>query len=260
MGMIDNVVWEMRRLLEETELQTDEKLEELVELQVSLTEESYKKGLVKNLINTNRHRAETLYIGNYEWVEDYEILTGSRMSEDGEEFTNEEDYNRHIEKLVEERLNTYVTKADEDIEGCFIILDEEGDIYDDGIESHDLESTLKSIKEELEYDYEDFEDLELEYDEICFNYVYNYDYIDIELAQKCGLGVLEMNDGDQYLFLTGGGMDMSFQFVQYEALYFGSISEDYVDKLGWTKQNVSKEDYNQILESLGVDLERLNIN
>lgn len=263
MNKIENTVWGMKDLLRSTGLDEGTLKQQIDELEFRLTEESYNRGLIENLVNCRNIKHNTLYIGDMEYIEDYEIATRT-FSYEGKEFNTEEEYLEHIQREVNERVKKFtielIEKIEEEDYEHWGIDDEDGDLYEDGFHSQEeAQERLSELREEFLEDYPTFDELDYEYDEVYYDYVYGYDYIDEDIAKKCGLGVLELSNGEQYLFLQGCGMDMSFQLLQYQALYFNAIDHDYVSKLDWAKTNLSKEEYNEVLRALGVDINRLKI-
>lgn len=92
--------------------------------------------------------------------------------------------------------------------------------------------------------------------EIYWNTFYNYNGtdIDVEIANRLGLPVIELQDGSSYISISGCGMDLSFQLMYYQALALGRIEEKYAtkDKLEWAKINLSKENFKDMISHLGV--------
>lgn len=255
MNKIEGTFFDMRQLAKQTGM-TPEEIEAKfsVELEKDMKEKSYKKGLIENLVNYNYNRCDYLDVGELTTFSDYSITTCTRTHE-GEEFISEEEYGRYVDFKLE--LATKSLRVTNDDDEYFLMKDGEAlschGSQEDAQEAYDEE--LESIKEE----YPEFDELEVVYDEVAFNTVYGYDSIDEDIAQKCGLGVLKLNDGSKYLFLTGCGMDMSYQLMRYEALAHKSLSYQYLDsnKLGWMKQMLSDKDYNDALKALGVDTSKL---
>lgn len=123
------------------------------------------------------------------------------------------------------------------------------------------EEKLEELKEEFIEDEEDWDNLDYEYDEVYYNVVRNFsDEANIESAKKAGLGVIHLSKLDEdFLFLRGCGMDLSFCFLKYLAYEYGCITEEYLDKLEWTKMNSGEQEFRNILTCLGVDVDRLSM-
>lgn len=259
MNQIEITIANLKDLIRKTEIQSQGLIETLDKVKEELIEESYRKGLVENLVNISYDINHNIcYIGDMSWGEHYEILTGTRYYEDVE-FETEEQYQEWVINDINKRISKYtIRQIDKDNWG---IYDEFDDVIEEGFSSRgEAKDRLEEWYDEFRDEYPAFEDLDMEYDEIYWNYVYGYDNIDIDIAKKCGLGVLEMYEsGEKYLFLRGCGMDMSFQLVQYQALYFGAISNEYLHKLDWTKQNLPKDEYEEVLQKLGVDIQKLGV-
>ncbi len=173
---------------------------------------------------------EELEVGELECWEDYEIITGSYTVEDGEEFTSDErdermeELRKQIDKLEEKEKDTA----------------------------------------ELEAELEQLEDAEFEYDEIYWNTVFRYrGKVNVELAQRLDFGVLELmrpipgtdyDEGDQFMFLQGCGMDLSPKYAAYQALEFGCV-DGFAHKFrepGYFKSVVGEEIFGEVCEALGI--------
>ena len=185
---------------------------------------------VRAQIKLGKLNEEELEINELSYCEDYEIITGSYTTNDGEEFTEDEREER-MEELQEQ-----IDKLD----------DEEKDTT------------------ELEAELEQLEDAEMEYDEIYWDTVWRYrGKVNVELAQRLHLGVLELlrpipgtdyDQGDQFMFLRGCGMDLSPKYAAYQALEFGRI-DGYADKFrdpGYFKMVVGEEIFGEVCEALGI--------
>lgn len=221
-----------------------------------LTENSYKNNAIENLVNVFDEEESVIDIS----MEDCEILTYVRIDDENNEFRDEEDYKEYIEQKVSDKFENYTIIEDEDEDGeeIFNLITGEGEIYDTFYSKEDAIDELEVLKEDFIDEFAYWDDLEYQYDEIYYNYVYQPSCgVDIDSAQNAGLGVLEFDD-EQYLFLRGCGMDMSYQFVKYYAYAEKALPMKYVDKLDWTKQNSCKEEFKNILECLGVDTSRLS--
>lgn len=292
MNKIERTVSNMKDMLRRSSILSSEKIAELDELQNSLIEDAYKRKDIELLVNTGRINISDFNVGEMQICEDYEVITGRKRFDD-DFFRTEEEYKEYLRKyrceikfgvciledgdteLVDEE--TYDTKEEAEGHLSEIELEENqqalvlyvpliDDKYHDDALFDKLAGAEEYLNEEIEENYtwyfDSFDNLDTEYDEVAYNEVYsfgnNYAIVE-EIADKCGLGVLEMTkSGDKYLFLTGCGMDMSFMLVQYMALKFNKIDEEYLSKLEWTKLNTSDEEWNEILECLGIDIEKLN--
>ena len=225
-----------------------------------LTENSYKNNAIENLINVFNGEESTLDISEYTYIEDYEILTYTMRDEEYNEFESEEEYQEHLKEKANDKFEKYniIESEDEYGEEVFEIVDDEDDVVDYFYSIDEAEKELEILKTEFIEEFPEWDYLEPVYDEIYCNTVYQPNFgVDIESAQRAGLGVLELH-GEQYLFLTGCGMDMSFQFVRYYAYAEKALPIKYVDKLEWTKQNTPKEEFKHVLSCLGVDTSKLS--
>lgn len=225
-----------------------------------LTEKSYENNAIENLVKIYNEEESILDISDYEYIEDYEVLTYVRVDDKYNEFRDEDEYKEYIEDKVSDEFENYTIVEDKDEDGdeIFNLITDEGVIYDTFNSEEDAVDELEELKEEFMDEFADWDDLDYQYDEIYYNYVYQPSCgVDVDSAQNAGLGVLELN-GEKYLFLKGCGMDMSYQFVKYYAYAEKALPMKYVDKLGWTKQNSCKKEYERILRRLGVDTDRLS--
>lgn len=293
MNKIERTVSNMKDMLRKSSLLSSEKISELDELQNSLIEDAYKRKDIELLVNTGRINISDLNVGEMQIYDDYKVITGRKRFDD-DFFRTEEEYKEYLRKYKcevkfgiclirskddSELLDDEVYDTREEVEAVLPTVElEENEkavivyvpLIDDSIcedslydKPEDAEKYLdEEIEENLSFHFDTFDCLDVEYDEVAYNEVYsfgnNYAIVE-EIAEKCGLGILEMNkSGDRYLFLTGCGMDMSFMLVQYMALKFNKIDEEYLSKLEWTRLNTSDEEWNEILECLGVDIQRLN--
>lgn len=225
-----------------------------------LTENSYKNNAIENLVNVFNGEESTIDISEFNYIEDYEILTYVMRDEEYNEFECEEEYQEHLNEKANDKFEKYniIESKDEDDEEIFEIVDNEDDVVDYFYSRDEAEEELEKLKAEFVEENPEWDELERVDDEIHCNTVYKPDFrVDIESAQRAGLGVLELH-GEQYLFLTGCGMDMSFQFVRYYAYAEKALPIKYVDKLEWTKQNTSSEEFINVLSCLGVDTSKLS--
>lgn len=225
-----------------------------------LTENSYKNNAIENLVNVFNGEESTLDISEYQYIEDYEILTYVMRDEDYNEFESEEEYQEHLKEKANDKFEKYniIESKDEDGEEIFELIDDEDDVIDYFYSKDEAEEELERLKDEFIEESPKWDELDRVDDEIYWNTVYQPSFgVDVESAQRAGLGVLELH-GEQYLFLTGCGMDMSFQFVKYYAYADKALPIKYLDKLEWTKQNTSSEEFKHVLSCLGVDTSKLS--
>lgn len=100
--------------------------------------------------------------------------------------------------------------------------------------------------------------------EIYWNIFYNYNNNDIDLnvANKIGLPVIRLRNGDTYVSIAGCGMDLSFHLMEYQALALGRLEDKFAnkDKLEWAKMNMTTEDFKNMIEHLGVSIDRIDNN
>lgn len=119
-----------------------------------------------------------------------------------------------------------------------------------------LTQNLQSILANLDSDLEELRNADFEYDEILNDYLFRFsESINIELAQQCGLGVVELEDGERWLFHTTCGMDMSPRMTAYAALEFGCIPQNHVSKfrdLSYFKDCVGPQTFKAVCEALEI--------
>jgi len=179
---------------------------------------------------------ETWDVSDFEWTEDYEILTGDYVTEVGDRYTEEE-----REDLLSELMDI-MGDLEEKLEEC---------PGDDVIEAE------LSIRMD---EHQELGGADMEWDEIYVNVVYSYGYdgvIDMCNARRVGMGVLQREvDNVQFLFFTGCGMDMRPKLIAYKALTFGFIDEldvSYMERnLSYFPHLVSREVMADVIERLGV--------
>lgn len=182
--------------------------------------------------------------------------------------------NRYIEggfkslEDAEHKLDNYVSSYEVKHYSQCEILDSDNDSvesFDEFIDEDAMrkmaEEKIEELKEEFIEDEENWDDLYYEYDEVYYNVVRNFsDEANIESAKKAGLGVIHLSKLDEdFLFLRGCGMDLSFCFLKYLAYEYGCLTEEYLDKLEWTKMNSGEDEFRNILTCLGVDVDRLSM-
>lgn len=256
MNKISRSVYALAEVYKKAEVEAPFDIKKMID---ELTENSYKNNAIENLVKVYDEEVTIIDISEYTEFDDYEILTSKRIDDDGDEWYDEEDYQEYVEKTVSEKFEQYkIVELIEDNEKVFQLITDEGDLYDTYSNMEDLENDLEILKSQFEDEFTDWDSLDCYYDEIYYNYVHSPSFgVDIDSAQKAGLGVLDLK-GEQFLFLRGCGMDMSFQFVKYFAYAQKALPMKYVDRLEWTKLNSSEEEFKEILECLGVDTSRLS--
>lgn len=145
-------------------------------------------------------------------------------------------------------------------DGDYTIITSRGsvDINDENLYFNSEKEYEKYIKENEIEDAPEWWDF-ADYSEIYWNEFYRYNDLDIDLdiANEIGLPVIELKNGDTYVSISGCGMDLSFQIMEYQALAFGRIEEKFAtkDKLEWAKMNMSEERYKNMLKHLGVSID-----
>lgn len=190
------------------------------------------EGVVENLIETLERKA-------YEQNKIHLLVNCSNMSEDVVhigELEAGEDYN------VITSNGTYETP-----DGDYIEFDSE-EAYDEYIEENEIEDAP---------DWWDF----AEYSDIYWNTFWRFNNgLDLGIVKQLGLPAIELQNGEQYMSISGCGMDMSFQVIEYQALTHSRIQEEYAtaSKLDWCKMNMSTERFKEMLSALGVNLDRVN--
>lgn len=254
-GKLERLKWQMLGYIESDDLR--KKFNEVYEQVVSEN-----KSNVQAFIPIARFDVEKTNVGNLNWLEDYEIITGSHKDSDGEYWTDEDEYKEHMEEKADKKFEQYAVVEDEGNDGYFAIKNEDGEIVDDLIDSEDeADERVEELKQEwLD---ENCEDLEYEYDEILWNIVLRFNNdVDVDVAQKVGLGVLRIIDYDRddydnkYLFLQTCGMDMTPKYIAYQALSYGYIDEEYLSYFRDTQFSYTKyvmgSVFDEVLEELGI--------
>lgn len=258
---LENAIWEITHF---TPYQSDlqKRLNAVLEEVTTANKDNFEA-----LLQIRQMDEETLDISDYKYISDYEIMTKTYRNSEGDEFTDEDNYREWLEKkyqngekkfhyrrmwsVVEEDGDVYEydseimaeancneNHGDRTEERYFVIeFDEEGtevDIHDSHVDEIDAETSARERWEDwFEEEASKFDDFEYDYDEIYWNTVYNYNgRVDVAIAQRLGLGVLQMNESeDEYMFLQGCGMDLSPKFVAYQVLAHGGVMREYTDKL-----------------------------
>lgn len=226
-------------------------------------EEINKNNLEAN-VPTGFFDEEIINIGNLHWIEDYEINTCTYRDEEGNEFDDEEEYIEYLEKKVDERFDSWEVKYNEE-EQTWEVFDEVGAVWSDAETEEDAWDEVNTAKQDWIEEQPTFDDLEMEYDEIYWNYVVQYNgTVDTEVAKQLGLGVLTIINedhehyGEDFMFLQGCGMDLSPKYVAYQALVYGFIDPKYVDKLRGYNQDyfryvVGSGVFQEVMERLGLE-------
>lgn len=96
--------------------------------------------------------------------------------------------------------------------------------------------------------------------EIHWLYFYNfYGDVELEVANRLGLPVIELKNGDRYVSIKGCGMDLTHQIILYQALAHEEIDTYYATSkyLNSVKERIGKVKYKSMLTTLGVDIDRL---
>jgi hypothetical protein len=203
------------------------------------------------IINTE---TEEFVIGDFKSLEDANMeLTHYKETLSSEEFSKYKVTPYSTAEIV--KSDEYI----EDLEG-YVDADTIREMAQEKIE--ELKEELKEeFREEFIEDEESWDELDVEFDEIYYNVVKNFDCdVDIDAAKKAGLGVVHINKlNEDFLFLQGCGMDMSFTFVKYLAYAHRAITPQYLDRLEWTKMNSSDAEFKDILRHLRVDVNRLSM-
>ncbi|MCP4050376.1 MAG: hypothetical protein GY730_06700 [bacterium] len=181
-------------------------------------------------------------IGEEHYCEDYEILTGSYEVElSGNEYLT----------LTEDERQAKVEELEEKKDELENSLDDEA-LTDE--QTEELEQQLETITSDIET----LENADFEYDEIYWNVTWNYfgDDIDLELASRLGLGVIQRNSDDmQFLTLLGCGMDLTPKIMAYQALRYGYIDEEFKHKLrdiSYCKYVMHNDVFKEVMQELGL--------
>lgn len=252
-GKLEDIKYSMSRFIESEELR--KKFDDIYE---EVVEQNKKNNNFEAFIPVNRIREERRNISELSYGEHYTVLTGSYKDSEDESWSSEDEYKQHMQEKADKMFESYtVVEHMSDGDETYNIKDEDGNVVDSGFEEEeDADDRVLELKEEwLD---ENVEDLDFEYDEIYWNTVINY-YGEVkqDIAEEVGLGVLQMinEDGDEYLFLLGCGMDLTPKYVAYQALAYGQIDEEYVSTfrdLEYTKYVMGEEIFQKVITKLGV--------
>lgn len=209
----------------------------------------------------------TVDISKYQYGEDYVVLTGRRYRDvDGNEFKSideaREFYFYKVSNQWQIRKNYLVSSADDStfydnfdsfkdavdyiyrkdertfsddgvsIKPYYFIYDENDCVVGGGRGYHSEEEAEEQFEIAVEEKAEELVDsLEIETDKIMWDTVWNFNYfdIDIDLAKKCNLAVVEFRSGQfedvTCLGFTDYYVDVFEQLTAYKALRFGCITE-----------------------------------
>lgn len=247
-------MWDFKSFIKDKELQ--DKFNEIYQYVVEAN-----KGNVVAFLPVGQVDVDTLDISDFKWVDDYEINSGTRKDDEGNEFDSEKEYVAHLKEKANEEFKGWkvIEKQDDNQETVYVLLDADGNEdtwnYSEGESLQELEDKKQEWIEEQP----EFEDLELDYHEIYWNTVWRYNgEVDREVADNVGLGYLEMNNsGDEYLFLLGCGMDLTPKLIAYQALVYGYIDVKWLNyfegsMLKYTKDVMGKRVWNEVIEKLGI--------
>ncbi|MCY9757748.1 hypothetical protein M5X00_26320 [Paenibacillus alvei] len=255
-GQLERVMWGFDHYINDKALK-----EQFQELYAKVVEEN--KNNVIAFIPVGQVDCDKLDISNYNWIEDYEINSGTRKYED-DEFDTEVEYIAHIKAKADEKFGKYEIKEqpnddeEDDHSTIHAIYDDEGEEVDWEYLEGEAKETIERLKQDWIEEQPEFEDLEMEYHEIYWNTVWRFNnHLDREVANKIGLGHLAMNEsGDEYLFLLGCGMDLTPKIVAYQALTHGYIDESYLryfqSDISYTKHVMGQSVWNEVIEKLDI--------
>jgi len=240
MNKITNAVNVLQRFTENENLRSV--LDEVREL---LLEENQTN--IEALCPVGSFDIEERDISDLEYAFDYEVVTGSYCV-DG---TN---YSEDARDTIMDRLDALFDKIDSHISDLEARLPEnEEDEKYDKIQGRIEE--WENTRDRIQAEWDDFDDADYEPDEVMWNIVFGYSCINTELAQRLGLAVVDIQ-GDEFLALTGCGMDLSPLFIAYEALEYGYVSEHYARKLyretDYCRHVMGEKVFNEVMEKLGV--------
>ncbi|MCR8994591.1 hypothetical protein [Brevibacillus laterosporus] len=257
-GKLEQVMWGFKSFINDKELQ--DKFNEIYQQVLEANKDN-----VIAFLPIGNIDVDTLDISDFQVFDDYEINSGTRKDDEGNEFDTEAEYIAYIEKKANEKFGKYEIREqlNEDTDSSYTtihtIYDENGENVDWEPYESEAKDTLNNMKKDWIDEQPDFEDLEMEYHEIYWNTVWSYNgEVDREIADNVGLGYLEMNNsGDEYLFLLGCGMDLTPKLIAYQALAYGCIDEKWLryfegSMLKYTKDVVGERVWNEVIEKLGI--------
>ena len=200
------------------------------------------------LIEANRNNLEALInvgcidenernICDMRHGEGYDIVTGTYKTKNGDEYTE----GARAAKI--EELEIQIEELEGKLDGLR------------GAAKDSVEEKLEKVREEKD----ELDSADFEYDECMWNTVWRYNDSDPdhEIAKRLGLGVLHTNDDDnEWLFLTGCGMNLSPLIVAYKALVYGSVAEDDVRQFRepkYFKYVVGDAVFKEVCQKLGIE-------
>ena len=193
---------------------------------------------IEALCPTGFMETETYDISEEDYIDDYEVLTGTYELElDGEWRSLTED---ERESLLDE-LNEKLQNVD-------------NQITHSETEQPELEKQLEELNDNINT----IENADFEYDTVYFNKTWNYygDDINREVATKLGLAVIQRKSDDQeFLALTGCGMDLSPKIMAYQALTYGYIDKEYTHKLRdikYVRNVMGNCVFDEVMDKLGI--------
>lgn len=96
-------------------------------------------------------------------------------------------------------------------------------------------------------------------DEIIGDFAYQFaGGVNFKNARKCGFGILKTQSREFYMFQTAMGMDLPAQLAAYQALTFGRVCEEDLERLTAAesrehlKKVLGEEVYAEVLKALGI--------
>lgn len=241
---------EMYGVLEKEVIQ---KIEEEMKLK------AYKENRFEDLVNINPYlEMDTVDVGDLAWTEDYDIMSGSYRTLEGDYLDSEEDFDELWNEEKENCRNEFeIVKT----ESGFEVL-QNGELLDTFSEKEDAENFIE--EEVIEMAIEkiggaSLYDLEYESDELYWTIVVRFnDYVDEENAKKAGLIIVDFKD-ELYMGLPGCGMDMSHLYMKYLIFTHKALTSRFANKqsLKWLKTMVGNEKFIELMVECGLDEELL---
>lgn len=274
---IDNIKWSVRRLTNSDAVGAA--IDALFE---TLEKENKARNNFEAFVNVRQIESKEIDLPEEGYGETWEVLTGhfTYEHEDGHWEEVEclvSDFDEKKEEL-EEELEAKISDLEDDIGLLESDISESEDLIDELeeliAEGEDREKDLADARAQLVFEQQKLAKLEdrltaaedslislqrsdFEYDEIMWNTLYQYDgEVDYAAACACGLAIVRVND-EEYLGLTGCGMDLSPKFFCYQALACGGIAEGMAYKLksngpDYFKHCVSTETFERSMAALGI--------
>ena len=226
-----------------------------------LEEENKARGNYEAFINVGSIDEETRDLPDEGYGDTWNVLTGSFRYDDadGHEEVREchinsyEDIKQELEDETESRMSALqdsiaeLEEAIEEGEGTEV----ERKVWQENLDEYSaklskLEDSLISIQRS-----------DFEYDEIYWNTLYQYNGgVDADAAEACGLAIVEV-EGEEYMGLTGCGMDLSPKFFCYQALAHGYVDEKWSGKIrslgpSYFRSVVGAETFKRATDELGI--------